>query len=81
MVLRGHTWNINFEVTAARHRLKDFCFSGMEFLPQECAANSAGMANGLFGLLIQTIIAAQCGLAPDDRWPKDYGPTAVENGF
>lgn len=52
----------------------------MEFLPQHCAANSVGAANGLFGLLVQTLVAAQCALSNTERWPKDYGPTALENG-
>jgi hypothetical protein len=50
----------------------------MEFLPQQCAVNSAGTVNNLLGVLFQTLIAAQCGLKPD--WPEDYGPTALENG-
>lgn len=52
----------------------------MEFLPQACAANSVGAANGLFGLLVQTLMTAQCALASTDRWPKDYGSTALEKG-
>lgn len=39
------------------------------------------MANGLFGILVQSLMAAHCALSPPDRWPKDYGPTAVENGL
>lgn len=50
----------------------------MEFLPAQCASQSVGLTNNLFGLLLQTIIAAQCGLK--DEWPKDHGPTALENG-
>jgi hypothetical protein len=53
----------------------------MEFLPQQCAANSIGAANGLFGILVQTLMAAQCALSSSDRWPKDYGPTALEKGM
>lgn len=52
----------------------------MEFLPQQCAANSVGAANGFFGLLVNTLMAAHCALSSNDRWPKDYGPTALENG-
>lgn len=52
----------------------------MDLLPQQCAANSVGAANGLFGLLVQTLMAAHCALAPSDRWPSDYGPTALEKG-
>lgn len=52
----------------------------MDVLSPECAANSVGPANQLFSLLVQTILAAQCGLSPKDTWPKDYGPTAIEQG-
>lgn len=52
----------------------------MDLLTTECAAQSLGPANQLFGLLVQTILAAQCAISPKDLWPKDYGPTAVEQG-
>lgn len=52
----------------------------MEFLPEACAASSVGAANGLFGILVSTLMAAHCALSPPDRWPKDYGPTAIEKG-
>lgn len=54
--------------------------AGMDILTPECAAQSIGPANQLFGLLVQTILAAQCAISPKDMWPKDYGPTAVEQG-
>lgn len=47
----------------------------------ECSVESAGPANQLFSLLVQTILAAQCAISPKDMWPKDYGPTAVEQGI
>lgn len=46
----------------------------------QCAAQSVGPANQLFGLLIQTLLAAQCSLAPKNMWPTDYGVTAMEKG-
>lgn len=52
----------------------------MEFIPQQCAAASVGTANDLFAILFQTLLAAHCSLSPADRWPKDYGPTALEKG-
>lgn len=52
----------------------------MDVLNPECAAQSVGPANQLFGLLVQTILAAQCAISPKDMWPKDYGPTAVQQG-
>lgn len=51
----------------------------MEALAQ-CSNHSVGPANQLFGLLIQTLLAAQCSISPPDMWPKDFGPTAIENG-
>ncbi|XP_035890889.1 glucose dehydrogenase [FAD, quinone] isoform X1 [Anopheles stephensi] len=47
----------------------------------QCAAQSVGPANQLFGLLVQTILAAQCAISPPDMWPKDYGPTALARGL
>lgn len=52
----------------------------MDLLSAECAAQSIGPANQLFGLLVQTILAAQCAISPKEMWPKDYGPTALEKG-
>lgn len=46
----------------------------------QCATHSVGPANQLFGLLIQTLLSAQCNLSPPDMWPEDFGPTAVANG-
>lgn len=52
----------------------------MDALNSQCAAQSIGPANQLFGALIQTILAAQCAISPPDMWPKDYGPTALQQG-
>lgn len=52
----------------------------MDFLPEACAANSVGAANGMFGLLFQTLLAAHCAISPPEKWPKDYGPTALKDG-
>lgn len=46
----------------------------------QCASQSVGAANQLFGLLVQTILAAQCSISPPEMWPKDYGPTFVQQG-
>lgn len=46
----------------------------------QCAQHSAGPAHQLFSLLLQTIIQAQCSISPPEKWPKDYGPTALEKG-
>jgi hypothetical protein len=52
----------------------------MDFIPQSCAATSIGAANGMFDLLFQTILAAYCAVSPPEKWPKDYGPTALKEG-
>lgn len=52
----------------------------MEQLAPQCAAQSVGASNGLFGLLLQTLLAAQCALSPPEQWPADFGPSALENG-
>lgn len=53
----------------------------MDTLLSQCASHSVGPANQLFGLLIQTLLAAQCSISPADKWPIDYGPTAIEKGI
>lgn len=53
----------------------------MDILGQQCAAQSVGVSNNLLGLLFQTLIAAQCGISPADKWPMDYGKTAWEKGL
>ncbi|XP_050082470.1 glucose dehydrogenase [FAD, quinone]-like isoform X1 [Anopheles aquasalis] len=50
-------------------------------LNSQCSGQSVGPANQLFGLLVQTILAAQCTISPPDMWPKDYGPTALARGL
>lgn len=52
----------------------------MDHLLGECASHSLGTSNQLFGLMIQTLIAAQCALSPPENWPIDYGPEAIQNG-
>lgn len=52
----------------------------MDALTSQCATQSVGPANQLFGILIQTLLAAQCSISPPEMWPKDYGPTAIEKG-
>lgn len=46
----------------------------------QCAAQSTGAANQLFGLLIQTIMAAQCSISPPNFWPEDYGEKFAAQG-
>ncbi|XP_055698390.1 glucose dehydrogenase [FAD, quinone]-like [Phlebotomus papatasi] len=43
-----------------------------------CTAHSAGPANQLIGLLINTLLTAQCALSPPEMWPQDYAPTVLE---
>lgn len=54
----------------------------MEFnIAPECAAQSVGPANQLFGLLIQTLLAAQCNISPSNKWPEDYGEELLKKGY
>lgn len=52
-----------------------------EALLSPCLAHSHGTSNQLFGILLQTILATQCAISPPEKWPKDYGPTALEKGI
>lgn len=47
----------------------------------QCASQSAGPANQLFGLLIKTILAAQCSISAPDLWPEDYGEKFIETSL
>lgn len=55
-------------------------YNTMDVTASQCTAQSVGPANQLFGLLIQTILAAQCSISPPDLWPEDYGQTFLEKG-
>jgi len=46
-----------------------------------CALQSNGVSNNLFGLMVQTLLAAQCSLSPPDLWPADHAPHALEHGL
>lgn len=52
----------------------------MAFVSEQCAAQSLGPANELFGALVQTILAVQCAISPPELWPKDFGPDAMQHG-
>lgn len=52
----------------------------MDILNPDCAAQSVGLANQLFSLLLQTMLAAQCAISPEDAWAEDYESTALEQG-
>lgn len=47
----------------------------------QCAAQSIGPVNQLFGLLIQTLLSAQCSLSPSNLWPEDYGEKFSNEGM
>lgn len=53
----------------------------MDPLTIPCAAQSAGPVHQLLGVLINTLISAQCAISPPEAWPKDYGPTVLEKGM
>lgn len=50
------------------------------FVSNQCAAQSLGPANELFGALVQTILAVQCAISAPEIWPKDFGPSAIQHG-
>lgn len=52
----------------------------MSFVSSQCAAQSLGPANELFGALVQTILTVQCAISAPELWPKDYGPSAMQHG-
>lgn len=52
----------------------------MPYVSNQCAAQSLGPANELFGALVQTILSVQCAISPPELWPKDFGPSAMQNG-
>lgn len=56
-------------------------FCNQSLLAPYCAAQSVGTANQLFISLIQTLLAAQCSISPQEMWPEDYGPIAVTKGI
>jgi hypothetical protein len=50
----------------------------MELLSQQTVADimgAIGISNSFVLLLLQSIIASQYRLLPNDFWPKDSGPT------
>lgn len=53
----------------------------MDGMLGQCAAQSVGPANQLFGLLIQTILASQCAISPPNFWPEDYGEKFCTEGL
>ncbi|XP_037935899.1 glucose dehydrogenase [FAD, quinone]-like [Teleopsis dalmanni] len=53
----------------------------MEYLSAECAARSAGPANTLMTLLLQTLITKFCALSDGNRWPEDHGNRIEKEGL
>ncbi|XP_037916929.1 glucose dehydrogenase [FAD, quinone]-like [Hermetia illucens] len=52
----------------------------VESLNPQCAARSLGPANAAINTLLQTLLAAQCGLTGCQKWPENYGPHYVNKG-
>lgn len=46
----------------------------------QCSVQSVGAGAQLFLSLIQTLIASQCAISPEQMWPRDYGKTSVKKG-
>lgn len=53
----------------------------MDSILTQCASHSVGPANQLFGLLIKTILTAQCSISPPNLWPEDYGEEFIKNSM
>ena len=53
----------------------------MEQMLSQCGAYSNGASSSIFGVLLQTLMAAHCALSPPEMWPIDMGPEAVRNGI
>lgn len=48
----------------------------------QCTPPGIGLWTGMVQLLIQTLLTAQCNIAPTTLWPPDYGQVLAENrGF
>ncbi|XP_055842562.1 glucose dehydrogenase [FAD, quinone]-like [Episyrphus balteatus] len=52
----------------------------MSEISGHCAQQSLSIGNTLVSTLLHTLLAAQCSISPPELWPKDYGPTYIENG-
>ncbi|CAD7089262.1 unnamed protein product [Hermetia illucens] len=52
----------------------------IDALNPQCAAHSLGPANIAINTLLQTLLAAQCGLTGYQKWPEDYGPHYINKG-
>ncbi|XP_055845322.1 glucose dehydrogenase [FAD, quinone]-like [Episyrphus balteatus] len=53
----------------------------MSEITGHCAHQSLGIGNTLVSTLLHTLLAAQCAVSPPDLWPKDFGPTYIQNGL
>lgn len=57
------------ELIRLRRWLCEFLFVQiMSFVSPQCAAQSLGPANELFGALVQTILAVQCAISAPENW-------------
>lgn len=52
----------------------------MDFLPNQCAAQSLGPANQLVTMLIQSLLSSYCSILETGFWPSDYGLIASQMG-
>lgn len=53
----------------------------MDLCTKNCSYQSVGPVNQVFGLLVQTLLASQCSISPDYKWPPDFGPAAEKYGL
>ncbi|XP_030566708.1 glucose dehydrogenase [FAD, quinone] [Drosophila novamexicana] len=47
----------------------------------QCTPPGTGLWSGLFQMLLQALLAAQCNVAPTTLWPPDYGDVVGTDGF
>lgn len=43
--------------------------------------NNPNPSDVLFSILSDTLLDAQAAISPASKWPKDYGPTALQKGL
>lgn len=54
------------------------CNQSLAPSPFYCPSQSVGLANQLFSTLFQTLLTAQCAIAPPEMWPDDYAEIAIK---
>ncbi|GAB0093744.1 hypothetical protein DMENIID0001_089180 [Sergentomyia squamirostris] len=55
----------------------------MEYISSPCVTHltGPGSVNQYTGLLLNSLLLAQCSVSPPEMWPTDYGDIAIQEGF